>query len=235
MITLRVFGRFFGLPDASPFVTKAEVLLKMAELPYVTEVGDLRKAPRAKLPWLDDDGTVVPDSTLIRFHIERKYAFDFDKGLSPAEKGIAWSVEKLLENHLYWAMLDARWMNDANFVAGPADLFAGVPEQVRQGVMAKARELVAADLKAHGMGRYSQNEIVALAKRAIVSVAAILADRPYLMGDRPCGADATVFAFITGVLCPLFTTPITETAASRQNLADYRDRMMAQYFPDLAA
>lgn len=234
MITLRVSGRLFGLPDASPFVTKAEMLLKLAELPYTTEVGDLRTAPRGKVPWLDDDGVIVPDSTLIRFHIERKYAVDFDKGLLAPERGIAWAVEKLLEDHLYWAMLDARWMNDENFAKGPAQLFSGVPEHARAGVIAKARELVAGNLKAHGMGRYNQNEIAALAKRALGSVTAILGDKPYLMGDRPCGADATVFAFMAGALCPLFNAPLTELATSRQTLVDYRDRMMAQYFPELA-
>ena len=34
MITLYTFGPAFGLPDPSPFVTKAEMLLKMAGLPY---------------------------------------------------------------------------------------------------------------------------------------------------------------------------------------------------------
>ena len=34
MITLYTFGPYFGLPDASPFVTKAMLLLKFAGLPY---------------------------------------------------------------------------------------------------------------------------------------------------------------------------------------------------------
>ena len=35
MIKLYTFGNFFGLPDPSPFVMKAEMLLKLAGLPYV--------------------------------------------------------------------------------------------------------------------------------------------------------------------------------------------------------
>jgi glutathione S-transferase len=221
MIILRVFGPAFGLPDASPFVTKAEVLLKMAALPYMTEIAEARAAPRGKLPWLEDDGVIVPDSTLIRFHIERKYAVDFDKGFAAPDRAVAWAIEKLLEDHLYWAIIDARWMHDENFAKGPAQFFAAVPDHARDGAIAKARQLAA-------------DNLAALAKRAISSVTAILADRPYLMGDRPCGADATVFAFITGLLCPLFTTPLFDLAVSRQNLVDYRDRMMGQYFPDLA-
>jgi glutathione S-transferase len=66
-------------------------------------------------------------------------------------------------------------------------------------------------------------------------VTAILGDKPYLMGGAPCGGDATLFAFVAGLLCPLFTTPLLDMAASRQTLVDYRDRMMEQYFPDMAA
>ncbi len=35
MITLHTFGPFLGAPDASPFVIKAMLLLKLAGLPYV--------------------------------------------------------------------------------------------------------------------------------------------------------------------------------------------------------
>ena len=49
MITLYVFGPAFGLPDPSPFVTKAETLLKMAALPYRTQTGGRTKAPNCLL------------------------------------------------------------------------------------------------------------------------------------------------------------------------------------------
>ena len=73
MITLYTFGPAFGLPDPSPFVTKAEVLLKMAGLSYRTDTNGLSKAPKGKLPYIDDDGGRVADSTFIRWHIEKKY------------------------------------------------------------------------------------------------------------------------------------------------------------------
>src|SRR4051812_9804268 len=106
MITLYTFGPAFGLPDPSPFVMKAKMLLKLADLPYRTDSRGFGKAPKGKLPYIDDNGTVVPDSTFIRWHIEEKYGIDFDRGLSPAERGVAWSVEKLLEDNLYWSMVN---------------------------------------------------------------------------------------------------------------------------------
>ena len=118
MITLYAFGPRFGLPDASPFVTKAEVLLKMSGLPYRRDTRGFRKAPKGKLPYIDDDGFQVGDSTFIRMHLQRRYDIDFDAGLSPSERGVAWAFEKMCEDHLYWAVLHARWMIDANFDAG---------------------------------------------------------------------------------------------------------------------
>src|SRR5215510_7319377 len=83
MITLYNFGPAFGLPDPSPFVTKAEVLLKMANVPYRTDGTGFRKAPKGKVPYIDDDGEIIPDSTFIRWHLEKKYGVDFDRGFSP--------------------------------------------------------------------------------------------------------------------------------------------------------
>jgi len=123
VITLYTFGPAFGLPDPSPFVTKAEVLIKMSGLPYRTDTKGFPTAPKGKLPYIDDDGTIIADSTFIRMHLERKYRIDFDQGLSPAERGVAWAFEKMCEDHLYWAGLHARWMVDENFDKGTAQVF----------------------------------------------------------------------------------------------------------------
>ena len=131
MITLFTFGPHFGLPDPSPFVTKAEVLLKMSGLPYRTDQGGFRRAPKGKLPYIEDAGTLVADSTFIRWHLEKKYGVDFDKGLSAPERATAWAFEKLCEEHLYWAVLESRWMNDRNFDRGPRQFFNVAPAPVQ--------------------------------------------------------------------------------------------------------
>jgi hypothetical protein len=59
MITLEGFGPAFGLPDPSPFVTKVEMLLKMAGLPYAVDTTGFNKAPKGKLPYIVDDGEIV--------------------------------------------------------------------------------------------------------------------------------------------------------------------------------
>ena len=118
MITLYTFRPFLGTPDSSPFVIKTMVLLKLAGLRYREQTGGLFRAPKGLLPYIDDAGETIADSSFIRFHLEQKYHLDFDAGLSAADRAIAWSIEKMVEDHLYFALLDLRWTNRANFARG---------------------------------------------------------------------------------------------------------------------
>jgi glutathione S-transferase len=234
MITLYTFGPNFGLPDPSPFVMKAEVLLKMAGLPYRTDTTGFKKAPKGKLPYIDDDGTIVCDSTFIRFHLEAKHQIDFDEGLSPAERGVAWAFEKMCEDNLYWAMIYERWLDDANFEAGPRKFFSAVPAPLRPFVVTMIRRQMRRNLWGQGLGRHAEDELTQLGERAIVSLADYLGDKPYLMGERVCGADAAVFPFVAGFLSRTFKTPIRTAVEQRANLVAYGDRMMRQYYPEFA-
>ena len=232
MITLYTFGPYFGLPDGSPFVTKAMLLLKFTGLAYREDRGGYRKAPKGKLPFIDDDGVKVADSTLIRRHIETKYRFDFDAGLSAEQKAIAWAEERMCEDHLYWAMLAARWMVDANFARGPAQFFAAVPAPLRPLIAALVRRTTGKNLKAHGLGRHAPADRDALAVHDIDALAVLLGTKPFLMGEQPCGADATMYGFVAGLLPTIFETPLRTAAEGHANLLAYCARLTALYFPD---
>jgi glutathione S-transferase len=231
VITLYTFGPLFGLPDASPFVMKAEMLLKLAGLEYKTSTKGFMRAPKGKLPYIDDNGTVVADSTLIRMYLEQKHKVDFDRELSAREKGIAWAAEKMLEDHLYWVLVYWRWMKDDNFAKGPANFFKRAPAIIRPLVIWKVRGNVRRNLHAHGIGRHNEAEMTAMSDRAFEALSLLLADNHYLMGSRACGADATAFAFIAGSLCPLFDSPAHAKARTLPNLIAYRERMMAEFYP----
>ena len=134
MITLYGFGPSFGLPEISPYVTKTEVQLKMAGLDYRKEVGRPDRSPKGQLPFIEDEGELVSDSTFIRAHLEATYGVDLDAGLDAAGRATAWTVERMIENHLGWCMIHSRWVLKANFEKGPAHFFDGAPEAVREGL-----------------------------------------------------------------------------------------------------
>lgn len=235
MITLHSFGPAFGLPDPSPFVTKAEVLLKMAGLPYTTETGGLGKAPKGKLPYIVDDAETIADSTFIRWYLEKKYHIDFDPGLNAEQRAIAWAFEKMLEDNLYWAVVHERWMDDGNFQKGPRNFFRAVPAPIRPFVVAMIRRQVRRTLHGQGMGRHSPAEIMALATRSIDASADFLGAKPYMMGAEPTGLDATAFAIAAGILCPVFETPLRIAAERHDNLRSYVDRMTVRFYPRQSA
>jgi len=230
MLTFYGFGSAFGLPDPSPFVMKSEVQLKMAGVPYRFERAAPTSAPKGKIPFIQTGAHRVGDSTFIRAHIEKVHGFDFDAHLNGEQRAQAWAIERMLEDHLYFAILQTRWLDDENWAKGPSHFFDGAPDCVAEG----ARERTRGKLDAHGLGRHREDEIAELGARSIDALAALLGDKLYLFGETPCGADATAFAFTAAVLTPFFETPLRKAAEKHANLVAYRDRMMQRYYPDLA-
>jgi glutathione S-transferase len=231
MIVLNCFGPLWGLPDPSPFVIKTAVQLKMSGLPFRTEKSRPPAAPKGKLPFIEDDGVLIGDSVFIREHLERKYGVDLDAGLDRRKRAEAWAVERVVEDHLYWATVYGRWAVRVNFDKGPAIFFTGSPPEVVEA----GRANVLANLHGQGFGRHSLAEVAALAGRSLDTLAELLGDGPFLAGETLGGADATLFAGLASMLTPHFDSPIRDAALRRPNLAAYSERMMARFYPTLAA
>ena len=232
MIELHRFGPAFGLPDASPFCIKVDILLQLSGLPFKRVNGDLRRAPKGKLPLIVDDGRTIADSSFIRFHLETRHGVDFDAGLTPEQRGVAWAVEKMLEEQLYWIVVWERWVDAANFARGPAKFFQAVPAPLRPLVVGLVKRKVARDLHGQGTGRHSAEERAELARRALDSVAAILGDKPWLTGAAPCGADASVAAFMMSGLCTVFDSTVRGLIEERPALVAYAGRARERFFAD---
>ena len=75
-------------------------------------------------------------------------------------------------------------------------------------------------------------DAVILAARGIKALAHYLENRAFLGGDRPCGADASVFATLNGLLTTFFTSDTSAEARRYPVLAAYVARMNALYFPN---
>ncbi|HWA00857.1 MAG TPA: glutathione S-transferase family protein [Caulobacterales bacterium] len=230
MITLYGAGPGFGLPEISQFVTKSEVQLQMAGLAYEKKGARPSEGPKGQIPFIDDDGVRIGDSSFIRAHLEQKYGFDLDEGLSPLQRAQAWAVERMLENHFNWAIVHARWLMPSNFAKGPAHFFTGLPDHVR----VERLDAVRMSVRAAGIGRHSEDEITALGDRSLLALSELLAEKTYLFGERPAGVDATAFAMLAGVMTPFFDSPLRDCAMCYRNLTSYVARMMSVHFPSHA-
>jgi glutathione S-transferase len=234
MIILYGLGAGFGLPEISPFVTKTEIQLKMAGLAYRKQPAMPPSSPKGQLPYIDDDGELIADSTFIRAHIERKYGFDFDEGLGSLQRAQAWAYERMIEHHVYSALVGARWLDPDNFAKGPARFFDAAPEPQRAALREQAQARVRENYRIGGLGRHAPDEALGLSVRSLSALSQLLAHRHYLMGDRPCGTDATAFAMVAGILTPYFDSALRLRVLQMANLTFYVERMMTQYYPDHA-
>ena len=235
MMKLQKFGPAFGLPDASPFVTKLETYLRMTGQPYETVTGNVRKAPRGQLPVVEIDGKIVVDSTTIVDQLEAARPEKLDARLSAKQQAVALAFKSMLEEHLYFGVLYMRWTTDdgwAVFEPAMREMFSamGIPSLLHGTVAKSARKYTVNRTKIQGLGRKPRVEVVATCSKLVDAAAEELGDRPYFCGPDLTTYDATAYAFLGGALCPAFHNELTKHAATKANVVSYVERMKAKYW-----
>ncbi|HEY3820385.1 MAG TPA: glutathione S-transferase family protein [Polyangiaceae bacterium] len=237
MIKVHKFGSAFGLPDASPFVVKVETYLRMTDQKYEVVTGDVRKAPRGQLPFVDIDGKILPDSTAIVDHLESTRPEKLDAHLDAGQRAVALAFKSMLEEHLYFGVLFLRWITDDGWAVLEPSLREmlgriGVPSLLRGMVSGSARKHTVTRTRAQGLGRQPRAEVAATCNRLTDALSEHMGDRPYFCGDRPTTYDATVYAFTAGLLCPAFDNEVRKHAAAKNNLVAYETRMKERYWKE---
>ncbi|MDP2368562.1 glutathione S-transferase family protein [Rhodoferax sp.] len=234
MIKLYQFDPAFGLPNASPFCMKLETYLRMAQLPFeipAASLSALGKAPKGKMPYIDDGGKIVADTTFIIDHLKATYGDPLDGWLSTEQRAVALAFQRLIEENLYWAVVHTRWIEPQGWVKTKAAFFAALPVPLKWVVPTLARRGLVKELHGHGMGRHSENEIHAIGQRDITALADYLGEKPYFMGEQPCALDATVYAFVANLLWAPVESVLKQHALQYPKLEAYCARMRSRYYP----
>lgn len=234
MITFYTNGSMFGLPHPSPFVIKADILLKMSGLEYKEAPMTFSNAPKGKVPYISDDGLILGDSYFIRRHLETKYKIDYSGGYGAEKLARAWAIERMLEEHLYFLSVYERWLIDENFDKGPRQFFNMAPAPIRPILRVVVRGKVRKMLKAQGLGRHTASERLELGKGDVNSVVTLLGDNTYLLGDKICGSDAAVFGSLCSASTNFFKTELGAYIRSQPKIMAYLERMRVRFFPEVA-
>lgn len=232
MITLYSFGPNFGLADPSPFVLKVAAWLRLAEIPFSwsADLNHLRRAPKGKLPFIDDNGQIVADSWFIIRHLHRQYDDPLDRWLSPERQAVASLVEKSLDENFYWIIVHARWIRDDTWPIIRRAFFGGMPWPLRQLVPWQARRGIRSGFIKQGMGRHGDAEILQIADDTLRSLSQLLGDKQWMMGERPCTLDAVVFAFVAQVTLVELDNDLSRLARRYDKLLQYCARINTAYF-----
>lgn len=232
MITLYSFGPAFGLPDPSPFCLKVDLYLRAARLEYRTVSGfqNLRKAPKGKLPFIEDEGTVVPDSAFIISYLKAEYGDPLDGELSAEQKAVAHAFIKMMDENLYWCIVHARWISADCWPAVKQEFFGRLPWPLRAIVPVMARRGVAKTLHGHGLGRHSDEEILEISRRDLTALSDYLGGKEYFFGKGPTTLDIAAYAFLSGMIIPAFKSRLNDLARSFPNLVQFVGRIKGRYY-----
>jgi glutathione S-transferase len=236
MIELYIFQPAYGLPNASPFVMKVETYLRMTGIEFKTVIkNDPRKMPKQKLPVILDDGKEVPDSGAILAHLKQKYGDKLDGNLTPAQRGTAHAIRRMLEESLYFVLLYMRWVDAPGWEITRKTFFGAMPAMVRAFLPGMIHKNMKKMLYGQGVARHSREEIIALGKADLEALAQILSDKPYFLGQEPTSIDAIAYAFLAQLLYTPFQDELVAYAKTLQNIVAFTDRMRDRYYPKAAA
>ncbi|HTV18561.1 MAG TPA: glutathione S-transferase family protein, partial [Polyangiaceae bacterium] len=232
-IKLFVFPRMFAIPNLSPFCCKLETWLRIAKIPYtVMETADPRTAPRRKLPFIEDGGERIADSSVIVDHLSRKRAINLDEGLSPSQRATAVLVQRTLEEHYAFVLAYTHLLRDEGLRHTRAR-FDRIPAMVRPFVARAVHKNVSKLLWSQGILRGAHEEIIGAAIADWRAVLTFMSDGPFFFGERATSIDATVFGTLAPTVLTPIETPIQQFLRSEPKVLAYANRMRDSFFPEL--
>ncbi len=233
MLKLYQFERTWGIPNLSPFCCKVETYLRMANIDYEIKPALPLRAPKGKLPYIEDNDRKLGDSRFIVPYLKSAY-HDLDQELSEVQLAASVAMQRLLEEHLFWVALYSRWQyNDENWQVNKQAIFGTLPIVIRDVIANHTRKKIQQQILGHGTGRHQADEIFTLGKQDVDALAATLSDKPYFLHNQPTTLDASAFGLLVNIIaCPI-ESPLKEYSLSKDNLVHYVERTMHQYYSDL--
>lgn len=222
----------WGLMSVSPFCLKLDAWLRMAGIEHQSVVATTPfGAPKGKAPWIEFDGHKIGDSTLIIQYLKEKLGVDPDAHLTPVQKGMAVAIQRLIDENLYWVMVNDRWNTPENWAILKSTVLGGIPAPLRAIIAPLARRGVLKQLKGHGMGCHNTDEIAAIGRRDIDALAAILGDQDWFFGETPTEIDAVAFGQLANIHLVGFSSPMKAVIAGHANLVAFIERFRTRFYP----
>lgn len=237
-MSLRVFQYppTHGVPNLSPFCCKLTTWLRMTGIEHeVVHVTDARRSPTKTIPWIVDGDEAIGDTSLIIEHLTRTRQIALDAELTSTQRATAHAVQRMLEEH-------AKWVTSYRLFV--AEYGWAVTRSTMDAVPAVIRPLVASVFLrgrlrkqgwAQGLGRFDHDERMRRGCDDWTSIATLLGDQRWLLGDKPHTIDAIVFGFLASIVVPPIDDELRRHVRARPTLVAYVERVIETWFPELIA
>lgn len=232
-VTVYGFVPLAELPDLSPFVSKVVAYLTFQQWPFELKSGNIRKAPRGKLPYVEVNGKRLTDSDNIITELEKLHPKPLGLDSSAHAIRCGRATQSMLEHHFYFLAVYDRW-SEANWpILKPALLryltLHKIPSFLAGFVANQVRKQVEASTKQQGVGRLSPQERASTLKSLLDSLEGQLEVAPFFGGDKPDRVDFTAFAMLRGYSIDLFKSPLGNQVRERESLMNYLDKLKPHF------
>lgn len=220
----------FGVADFSPACLKLKTYLRMAGVTYVAKLGDPRRGPTSKVPYITHGGKTIGDSGLIIDYLKQALGDPLDAKLTSDQRALGHLLRRTVEESLYWSLMCARWGDDV-VIARLFEQFRTMLPPIVGGLIFKAiRRKTLRDAWGQGMWRHTTENISKHGCADIDAVAQVLGDKPYLFGDAPTSFDAAIYGSIANVLALPSEGKLATRAREHVNLVHFVQRVTQKYW-----
>lgn len=235
MIKLYSFGPAFNLADPSPFVVKVDLHLRANRIEFesIPSTNNLQKSPKGKLPFIDDNGTIIADSGFIIKHLKQQHNADIDSWLDEQQKATAYLINKSLEENFYWSIVHSRWIDKETWPIVREKFFGSMPFPLNKIVPIVAYQRVNRNIKGHGLGLHSSEEIMSITKDSLTNLSTLLGDKNFFFDKRISSLDICVYAMISNLTQSSIDNKMSRMAREFENLVSFTQRIKNEYYPEL--
>lgn len=217
MLTLYSYPSLFGVADNNGYGLKVFAWLRLARVPFVHQhLFDAAQAPRAQLPYMDDNGEKIGDSEAILAHVRRRYGVTLDDGLTEAQRDTALLVTRMLDD-LYWVMSYSRWKDEAFWPQFRDALMAQHPVLTEEALQ-KAKDFNAQRYHYQGIGRYDPPQAYARGLADLGVLARLVPAEGFVFGPVPTATDAAIYGFLANIHFYPIETPLKQFVSGQGNL-----------------
>jgi glutathione S-transferase len=234
-VVLVGFGRVWGCPGASPFASKLETWLRLAQVPYRRKpLNGLPKSRTGKIPYIErPGGGTLADSSIIIETLTAERGVTLDADLTEAQRHEDLLLQRTLEEHFYWVLVWTRWARPEGWSHVRGAYFNSAPAVIRPLVARAARSKALNQVYAAGIAKQEPGRILELAARDLAAVEHRLGSSAYLHGDSPRGIDAVAWAFVSAAAATPGECPLAAHVRTRPALMGYVARLRERVWSDL--
>jgi glutathione S-transferase len=226
MMDLYVFKPYWGMLNVSPFCLKLEVYLKLAQIPYkIHYTNNIRRSPSQKLPFIKDGTKVLTDTAVIIDYLKTTTGISLDQQLTPLQLAQSLAVQRLVEEHLYFAVVYSRWLDPVGWPITSKTFFGELPKILQVIVPGIVHKQVKKQLWFQGTGRLSAANIYNAGNYDLAALAELLGSNQYFFGDKPSNIDATIYSILACIVQPPIPSPLQIFVNENSTLVKYMERV----------